>query len=928
MLPPRGLAARAADRAKSLKARDERTKSAAKKTAAVKVERRIRVAPVVEKPALVVTPPVDTTRTGIANVPLYRYDEACPSAPSRGLSQLVNLYLHAAEHRSRHIALVWPACPRTLVLVHALATLERWAVGDKLGMRGAVYPVKSNVFHPLNDLHLDRMAVLRHANDLIESGPNARVKRGLQPKDAYLYSLNSLSPEERESFNPTVGELLPHFLAGPDFTAWQSCENHLLAHIRAKLTRRAHGRALQGNRSVIGSPSTAPDALFALDGRLTDAELKKALAGLRKVGQPEVIIVIATRQIRLKAKGWRNKLARFCLLVETAFPSNTPGVVVVTDEPNAAYRLKDELWEQNGKRLKDERWQRPDEYAIVGFPCGVKQDGLLVPGAVEARAPSPRELDTQIVDAEAAKVINRLFRIAALAPGGRESAKAVLDAAGYLGRLAAMPCGVAHLLQWLSGADIEDRQRANFSWSAYYGALVQFDKGGGAGEQRRVLLECMAQATHLYENYRDATPFALLLANYVGSVAQSTKRDLVLVFTSALYLRMAETFLTGYAHFPEGMRYVDFQHRVRLVCSSRLDEQLNRLDGAQLVFAGIDDEGLRVLIMDDRVPAHTGVLLTQRNGQYLRATLKLLVERFQEFKSLKPRMESILRRLQALPEDASVLSTGDLVLPEFRVELSMQAGTHPIGSDPDAWTVVLEGGVRVQRRPNQRVFVYDPSSYQATDRGFRGCDVQSLQPGDKLFVMSAELRELVETVLKEAGVEIQHDKSFETALRDYHKKVIKRLSDAFPLGPLSEKVRQLRVQILVNEPSLTAGLPTEQSMRQWVNLGQSAETEFDKLRPQAPLREAHFSAFATCLGFSNIEAAYLWQLVIMPIRNARRIDGRQVSDIYGNMLLQPESALVHSKVTRATLRTLFERARECVISVEAVLTNTGMVVNG
>ena len=245
------------------------------------MERRIRVAPVVEKPALVVTPPVDTTRTGIANVPLYRYDEACPSAPSRGLSQLVNLYLHAAEHRSRHIALVWPACPRTLVLVHALATLERWAVGDKLGMRGAVYPVKSNVFHPLNDLHLDRMAVLRHANDLIESGPNARVKRGLQPKDAYLYSLNSLSPEERESFNPTVGELLPHFLAGPDFTAWQSCENHLLAHIKAKLTRRAHGRALQGNRSVIGSPSTAPDALFALDGRLTDAELKKALAGLR-----------------------------------------------------------------------------------------------------------------------------------------------------------------------------------------------------------------------------------------------------------------------------------------------------------------------------------------------------------------------------------------------------------------------------------------------------------------------------------------------------------------------------------------------------------------------------------------------------------------------------------------------------------------------
>lgn len=42
----------------------------------------------------------------------------------------------------------------------------------------------------------------------------------------------------------------------------------------------------------------------------------------------------------------------------------------------------------------------------------------------------------------------------------------------------------------------------------------------------------------LYSNYSAATPFALLLAKYVDSIAAHRKQHVLVVFTSALYRRL------------------------------------------------------------------------------------------------------------------------------------------------------------------------------------------------------------------------------------------------------------------------------------------------------------------------------------------------------------------------------------------------------
>ena len=81
-------------------------------------------------------PPAVLARSREALIAIFKDDSVQPSEPSRALVTLADLYLHAAEYRTRHIAMVWPASLKTLTVVHALASVARWRAGDKQGVRG------------------------------------------------------------------------------------------------------------------------------------------------------------------------------------------------------------------------------------------------------------------------------------------------------------------------------------------------------------------------------------------------------------------------------------------------------------------------------------------------------------------------------------------------------------------------------------------------------------------------------------------------------------------------------------------------------------------------------------------------------------------------------------------------------------------------
>lgn len=851
-------------------------------------------------------------------VPVYSEDETVPSAWSHALRELVSLYLDAAQNRTRHIALVWPTPPRALPIVHALSTVERWATGDKVGVRGLLVPAKTNAFNHLNHLHFDRQSILDLAGELYEKPgrSNPRVTRSLIEKDSFMFSMGSMKPETSEAFHPTMSELIPHFFAGPGSKPWASCAKHLLEHIRAKVSRRTHKKSLVSQCEFIGAPGTAPDAMFALDMRMSKDEIRNALAALKKAGPPEVVLVNATRQVRFATRGWANAIPRICSQIEDVFGSQRPGIVVVTDDPPAAFALRQALLDQDKQRATGARLHPARDYRIVGVCGGSRDDGLLPAGVSDAEVPDPKEFNVEVVDTEAARVIDWLYRIAARLPGGRDSARPILDAAAYLARLAALPCGVNTLVEWLAETTTSEGARRVYSWSTFHAGLAEFQRSEEGSGERGQIQKCMDRGTRLYEDYTAATPFALRLATLVERVAQSPRQRVVVAFTNATNRRLAERFLDKH-HFGNGATFEQFAERVEMITSSQLDDRLSKIDGAYLVLAGLDDETLRLVMLDNRVPKHTAVLLTQRNAQRLRAVLKPLDEKFPEFRTLKPRMESFLRQLSKLPEEQTMF-VDDFVLPAFRTELATETTESTEAADPEAYRISLQDGAPLFRRPTHTVYVYDPASSESTDCGFRPCEVKSLEPGDRLFVMSHDLRELVESVLKEAGVPIEHDRSFEGALRDYHQEVINNLNNRYPGKSEADQVRKLRAAIFAIHPEIEADFPGEQAVRYWINLGDSPDTPFEQLKPQAPMKEAHFCIFAGALGFTQLQAAYYWQRVIMAIRNARRLDGRHVSDLYAYMLLQPESAMVHGKVPQQTLKVLFQKARENILVVEDV----------
>jgi hypothetical protein len=104
-----------------------------------------------------------------------------------------------------------------------------------------------------------------------------------------------------------------------------------------------------------------------------------------------------------------------------------------------------------------------------------------------------------------------------------------------------------------------------------------------------------------------------------------------------------------------------------------------------------------------------------------------------------------------------------------------------------------------------------------------------------------------------------------------------------------------------------------------------AGLSFDDAKPGAPRTEAHFKAFAKTLGMNDVHAVYFWKAVIQPLRGVRRADGRRVSDVYAEMLLEPESTVVHRRLRPEVVKMLFERAKENIHTIEAIRKPQGEV---
>lgn len=376
----------------------------------------------------------------------------------------------------------------------------------------------------------------------------------------------------------------------------------------------------------------------------------------------------------------------------------------------------------------------------------------------------------------------------------------------------------------------------------------------------------------------------------------------------------ANRFLEGYS-FTGSKRWSDIEQRVDLLLSSDLDRHLSSAHVTKYVFVGVDDAVLVLLASDNRIPDGSQVLLTYRSGLYMRWMLKPILA-LAEYDRFKPRIQMMLNQLvqQIGIDPHSVLQQDDFVLPSFNFSVPRMT----IASDHDddgSVRIELDGCPVIVRGERSIAYVYDPAHETAGATGFRSLEIRDVREGDHLFQLSEDLRELLEDVLRKAGIAISHDTPFESTLRQYHEQVIRYLRERFPQTTKTAQIDAIRRRIAELHPEIT-DLP--ENIGHWVALGESLSTPFHELRPQAPRQFAHFKAFADALGFDQTSITWFWQSAIHPIRVNRRMDGRYVGDVYSKILFDPESAIVHSGLSRDDTDSLYLLARENVHTVVAV----------
>lgn len=852
-----------------------------------------------------------------AGLPLWTGDSDTEMKVISAVEGLASQLLHVAQTKVPSVVLLWPGSLKSLGMAHAVATAARWQQGDKQGVRSLLYPAKANFLQALNDARVDRTALVRLAQRLAEVNPNPLVTVSMPGKDPFWLALNSIKKDTAGAIHPTLGELLPHFFADKDFQSWRACDGDLLRYVKARITDTGHRRALSQNSiPALGDIKTAPDALLAISWRSSTEDIRQSLRGLRQARPPDVLLLDATRRIRKGNPSWKANLVKFIDRAWEVWRERIPPVLLVIDEPHLRTQFHKELEKRARKNSAAAAWLLKSHLPTHGIICTMNGGGLMQVSKPEQLHPEAKQIVIDVVDKEAAAVVDGLNKLRAAVPTNEDWVQAMDEAAAYLSRLAALPSSTRVLATWLGEADVSMAVRQNYAWPVYKSKLEVIRNDATFGERAR-LEQIIALGDAMWHNYEKGTPLARRLAELIEQRTRGTERC-CLVFTKPTARRLAERYFETYDGYPEGAGFEVLRDHVRFTVPRTLEAEIDSPVKETLIFVGLDEVSLRLLVLEPRLSSPAYVLLTRRNAAYLKATIKS-IQGLSGFASLRDRLDAIWKQLPDFPniDEATLLRRDDFVLPTFSFEQGLSSTPNASEeNDPNAWELVLDGGTSIKRSPGARAYVYDQGLTHTVTRGFKGVEVSDLQEGDRLFVMSLELREMTEAALKEAGAPIGHDRRFEGDLREYHRRV-GELAATVPGINLTTKARQILAAISESlDPQWVP--PSEGSVRTWLDVERYAGKSFDDAKPGAPRHGAHFEAFAKGLGMDRLEWTYFWKAVIQPLRGVRRADGRRVSDVYAEMLLEPESSVVHRHLKPSVVQMFFERAKDNIHTIDAI----------
>jgi hypothetical protein len=820
-----------------------------------------------------------------------------------GLTSLANEMLDAASSSDIRLVMLWPGLPDVLPLAHAVATMQRWDAGDKIGIRSLWYPVLTNSLIPLQRYFVEPEYLNDMTRKLVETGSerNTFVERSCPGKDSIFFSITAATELiGQQGAMPSIAEVVPHFLSRPGKVEWTPFGDRYANRLRRGLadTRRS---ALIKAATELGTIDSAPDSIFAISHLQSVKGIRSALAALHRAQRPlDIVVIPLIYRLRRAMPTWFRDVARFIRLTRQEFKATAPGIVILTDEPLTYERIK--RWLPTKMADRNSKSAVPLKSTAILWPNS--GEGLRPAKWAPGRTPEPRNIDVQVCDKEGADVVHRVDKILNDRELPDESITALKETRGFLCALSSMCATRLDLQEWIEASSDRVDAAATYTWLPYENLLRELAEHGRFGDARPEVESIIHSSKALWALSERGLPMAQLVWQYVSEHANRSTRTLI-VFSPPREVDLARRFLQGF-EFGDGKQFSDLQERIKLDVAWNLDTLLRDFQPRRLLLVGAFRAALAVALTRNNLPAEIKILLNHPAAEYLARALGVAMGEA-ALRTMRPRMQTILSRvgeeLTKRDRMKSWLQEPEAIL---RLGVSGPGRTESV-YDRDAYVVALENGVQLSLSPETILYRYQPQFGVRTENCFAPILVRKVVVGDSILVASAELRAALDDTLRAHGHQGVGKLPQEAFVAYYHKELQERLDKRFGKASIAEIDRKIRTLMQADDPK--AAFPL--SVRYWIAEGESFTRDAEQRPPRGPRRQEHYDMFARVLGFTEREARFYWAN-ICAVRIGHQIDGRKAANRWESLLLDATEFLVTTGVTAAEIQNLLRLALEHV----------------
>lgn len=839
-------------------------------------------------------------RAGEAFLKFYsRSEQGKPLHIQPWAREMVSTLLQAADKGGAHLCLVWPVRFDSLVVLPALASIERNFTRDLRGMRALLYPGTYTSRAALQGALIDRVQLSDFYRSLWnvegESTEIAAHTRS-QSFEALLSALNDIRTHQPQVENPTLGEIIPVFMYEVSTHSWASVVQNPLERSLRKIEHPKYRSSIRAKvNAEWGDPKKAPGALMVLHYTSRKDIWKESFAAttLQGEGKPEVLLLDATSSAQQTNYGAVRRIPDF-LRYAAENGLREIGSVVITDDPQTFFSLRARLSELK-LNPKTQVWAAEGEEAILSIdpvPAGWKPDQR-----------SNAYVSVGIVDRDASQVALAFQRLAQEAGNeGSSSHQAVMAACLYVLRLSNMPAGYKDLTAEAAEAGSEDFGSQRNAWTPVKLGLQGVLQSGVLNAKRAEAEKAISKVEQLIDAWTDATPMASRLLAEVQKHAVNGGEGLSVVLPNKKYILLAHRFLRRKL----GDQWEIAETRLDWHTLSSVGKTLmGERRGRHLTFVGVNRSVLRLLVTHPEIPHGTAVLIAYKQAESTLTTITRMKD-VEAFKPYRGRLgllaQELERRLKEVPNPIVIGKLGDMTM-TYRLEDNSQ---RDAAGEQIYYKFELEGGGRAYAAG----WLYRYESDE--DPFFRRVAASSIREGDLIFDMSDELRSKLEAALQlksdGLGSVVYPERAL---LKLYHDDVKSRCELLFRSTRRSALAREIHAKMVEIEPK--AHECRQSRVYYWLALQAEGDT-----RPHAPKDATFFKVFCKALQISDEDAVRNWNF----IRNARRLSqnlGRELSARYAEILFRPESAVVYRKVPEADIKRLQQDALRCVYRVERVI---------